>query len=48
MIVVTDGGEGKNAVDTASIVVKDSSGAVVFDSSTLTAKHSPDVHVHVD
>jgi hypothetical protein len=49
VITVTDGGKGKNAAnDTASIVVTDTSGHVVFDSSTSSAKHDPNVKVDLD
>jgi hypothetical protein len=46
VIVLTDGGKGPNANDKASIVVKNATGHVVFDSSTLTAKHTPNVQIN--
>ncbi len=49
VIVVTDGGKGKTAADdTVSIAVSDATGHVFFDSSTLSARHDPNVRVDSD
>jgi PKD repeat protein len=45
VVVVTDNGKGKGAVDTVHVTVWNSSGTVILDSSTLTPKHNPDVEV---
>jgi len=42
---LTDGGKGKTAIDTASVVVTDSHGNVVFDSSQVSEPHSPNVTI---
>jgi hypothetical protein len=47
-IVVTDGGKHSLGLDIVSIKVWDSTGAVVFDSSTLSAKHDPNVKIDLD
>ena len=45
LILLTDGGKGKDATDTVQIVIKNHAGAVIFDSSTLTAKHDASVEI---
>jgi PKD repeat protein len=47
IIVVTATGHGKDAVSTVSIVVTDSSGHVVFDSSKWSTKGNPNVTINL-
>ncbi len=48
VIVVTDGGKKKDGLDRVSVVVTNAAGNVVFESSTLTAKHDLKVKVDAD